>query len=75
MNYSPSVFTVNNSYKRIVLIGKVISAMPDVYAKYISFCSKKDSAGITEAARELIFDLILKFFSYLPAKNLVRTHV
>lgn len=69
IKYSPSVFSADNSCKRIILTGRIISIVPDIYAKYISFCVKKDYEGITEAIRCLIFDFIFKFFSYFPAKN------
>lgn len=69
LKHSPSFLTVNNFYKKIILVGKVISLAPDLYAEYVTFLAKKEKSDFPTAVRDLIFNFILKFCSYLPAKN------
>lgn len=55
--------------KKVYAIGWVVLHFPALYAKYIEFFATKEKSGTGEAAKELIFDLILKFFSIFPAKD------
>lgn len=69
LKHSPSITKVNSFYKKIMLVGWVISHFPDLYAKYIEFFAKKENMGTGEAIRDFLFDFILKCFSLLPTKN------
>ncbi len=69
LKHSPSVFQVNSFYKKIILVGTVISVAPDLYAKYIEFSAKKSSSGMPEAVKDFFFDMLFDVFSVLPTKK------
>ncbi len=65
----PSFSKLNSFEKKLFIIGFVIRHMPDVYAKYLEFFAKKESAGTKEAIMDFLFDLLFRVFSVLPTKK------
>ena len=67
--HCPAFTSVSTFYKKVMIIGSLISVYPDLYAHYIDFLTKKDNMGTSEAVKEEVFDFILKCFSLLPSKD------
>lgn len=65
----PPFGNLTSFQKKVYAIGWVVLHFPEIYARYISFLTTKEKSGTGEAAKELIFDFILKCFSIFPAKN------
>lgn len=69
LQHSPAFGTLSPFYKKVAIIGFVISHFPDVYAEYVNFFVKKDNMGLGEAFKDEVFEFIMKCFSCLPAKD------
>lgn len=65
----PAVSALSAFEKKVFAIGKVVVTFPDLYAKYIEFFVKKEKAGMGEAVKDELFELIFRIFSVLPSKD------